>query len=63
MIFWLFRSTIICVFNHRYDGLQLWQVQGVQGVKPLVWSLSALSFLALLNQDMNINFAHIQKSV
>ena len=25
--------TIVYFFNHRYDGLQLWQVQGVAGVK------------------------------
>jgi len=35
---------IIYFFNHRYDGLQLWQVQGVPGVQTLVWVLSAISF-------------------
>ncbi|MEO1341564.1 MAG: NnrU family protein, partial [Cyanobacteria bacterium J06635_13] len=35
---------IIYFFNHRYDGAQLWQVQGVPGVKALVWVLSAISF-------------------
>jgi uncharacterized membrane protein len=41
-------------FNHRYDGLQLWQVQGVKGVKPLVWSLSALSFFLLYPATFNL---------
>ena len=30
---------IVYFFNHRYDGLQLWQVQGLPGVKPAVWIL------------------------
>ena len=33
---------IIYFFNHRYDGLQLWQVQEISGVKPFVWFLSAV---------------------
>lgn len=28
---------IIYFFNHRYDGLQLWQVQNVPGVQAVVW--------------------------
>ncbi|MFM7793746.1 MAG: NnrU family protein, partial [Microcystis panniformis] len=35
---------VVYFFNHRYDGLLLWQVQGVTGVKTLVWILSAISF-------------------
>lgn len=45
---------IIYFFNHRYDGLQLWQVQGVWIVKPLVWGLSALSFLFLYPATFNL---------
>lgn len=41
-------------FNHRYDGLQLWQVQGVTGVKPLVWTLSAISFFFLYPATFNL---------
>jgi uncharacterized membrane protein len=33
---------IIYFFRHRYDGLQLWQVQGVPGVREIVWLLSAV---------------------
>jgi uncharacterized membrane protein len=53
---------IIYFFNHRYDGLQLWQVQGVVGVKPLVWGLSALSFFFLYPATFNLlEIAAIQK--
>jgi hypothetical protein len=36
---------IVYFFNHRYDGVQLWQLQGLPAVKPVVWILSAISFL------------------
>jgi len=32
---------------HRYDGLRLWNLQGVPGMVPAVWVLTALSFLFL----------------
>jgi uncharacterized membrane protein len=49
-------------FNHRYDGLQLWQVQSVPGVRPLVWVLSAISFLFLYPATFNLlEIAAIQK--
>ncbi len=41
-------------FNHRYDGLQLWQLQGMTGIKPFVWSLSALSFFLLYPATFNL---------
>lgn len=53
---------IIYFFNHRYDGLQLWQVQGVPGIQPLVWVLSAISFLFLYPATFNLlEIAAIQK--
>lgn len=53
---------IIYFFNHRYDGLQLWQVQGVPGVKTTVWVLSAISFLFLYPATFNLlEIAAIQK--
>jgi len=53
---------IIYFFNHRYDGLQLWQVQGFPGVKPLVWILSAISFVFLYPATFNLlEIAAIQK--
>lgn len=53
---------IIYFFNHRYDGLQLWQVQDVPFVKPLVWILSAISFLFLYPATFNLlEIAAIEK--
>ncbi|UBF26570.1 hypothetical protein K9N68_00720 [Kovacikia minuta CCNUW1] len=53
---------IIYFFNHRYDGLQLWQMQAVPGVKPAVWLLSAISFLFLYPATFNLlEIAAIQK--
>ncbi len=45
---------IIYFFNHRYDGLQIWQVQGFVGVKETVWMLSAISFLFLYPATFNL---------
>jgi uncharacterized membrane protein len=45
---------IIYFFNHRYDGLQLWQIQTVSGVKTIVWVLSAISFLFLYPATFNL---------
>jgi uncharacterized membrane protein len=53
---------IIYFFNHRYDGLQLWQLQGMTAVKPIVWVLSAISFLFLYPATFNLlEIAAIQK--
>ncbi len=49
-------------FNHRYDGLQLWNVQGVSGIAQLVWVLSAISFFFLYPATFNLlEIAAIQK--
>ena len=45
---------IIYFINHRYDGLQLWQVQGIPGVQTIVWVLSAISFLFLYPATFNL---------
>ncbi|MBD1887582.1 NnrU family protein [Microcoleus vaginatus] len=53
---------IVYFFNHRYDGVQLWQLQGVPGVKPAVWILSAISFLFLYPATFNLlEIAAVQK--
>jgi|SRR6478672_11326389 len=53
---------IVYFFNHRYDGLQLWQVQDVPGISPLVWILSAISFFFLYPATFNLlEIAAIQK--
>lgn len=53
---------IVYFFNHRYDGVQMWQVQDVPGVKPTVWILSAISFLFLYPATFNLlEIAAVQK--
>jgi uncharacterized membrane protein len=47
-------GLIIYFFNHRYDGMQLWQVQGVTGIKETVWILSAISFIFLYPATFNL---------
>ncbi len=39
---------------HRYDGMQLWMVQGISGIEPLVWGLSFVSFLFLYPATFNL---------
>lgn len=45
---------IIFFFNHRYDGLILWQLQTISGIKIIVWVLSAISFLFLYPATFNL---------
>jgi uncharacterized membrane protein len=53
---------IIYFFNHRYDGLRLWDVQGIPGIGTGVWVLSAISFLFLYPATFNLlEIAAIQK--
>lgn len=53
---------IVYFINHRYDGLQLWNLQGVAGIEPLIWSLSAVSFLFLYPATFNLlEIAAVQK--
>ena len=53
---------VIYFINHRYDGLRLWNFQGIDGVEPLVWGLSALSFIFLYPSTFNLlEVAAIQK--
>jgi uncharacterized membrane protein len=57
-------ATVLMIyfFNHRYDGLQLWQVQGIPGIKTLVWLLAFISFIFLYPATFNLlEIAAIQK--
>lgn len=45
---------VIYFFNHRYEGLILWQVQDIQGVKATVWILSFISFIFLYPATFNL---------
>ncbi|MBE7385360.1 MAG: hypothetical protein F6J95_028670 [Leptolyngbya sp. SIO1E4] len=48
-------SVLIVYFiAHRYDGLRLWNVQGVPGMVPGVWMVSALSFVFLYPATFNL---------
>ncbi|QNI43517.1 NnrU family protein [Synechococcus sp. A15-28] len=39
---------------HRYDGIRLWNLQGVPGMGPLVWIGTAISFLFLYPATYNL---------
>jgi len=55
-------GLIIYFINHRYDGLQLWNVQGVPGMVQGVWIVSAISFLFLYPATFNLlEIAAVQK--
>ena len=40
--------------SHRYDGIRFWNVQGVAELIPVVWTLSAISFLFLYPATYNL---------
>lgn len=53
---------IIYFINHRYDGLRLWNLQGVPGMISSVWIASAISFLFLYPATFNLlEIAAIEK--
>jgi uncharacterized membrane protein len=53
---------VIYFFNHRYDGAQLWDLQGVPGIKAAIATLSAISFFFLYPATFNLlEIAAIQK--
>lgn len=55
-------TLIIYFINHRYDGAQLWNVQGVPGMTTAVWVLSAISFIFLYPATFNLlEIAAVQK--
>ncbi|MFQ3583315.1 MAG: NnrU family protein [Cyanobacteriota bacterium] len=53
---------LIYFFNHRYDGIILWNLQAVPGIHTTVLLLSALSFFFLYPATFNLlEIAAIQK--
>ncbi len=57
-------ATILIVYfiQHRYDGLQLWNLQGQPMVQAVVWGLSAISFIFLYPATFNLlEIAAVQK--
>ncbi|KAK4752402.1 hypothetical protein SAY87_021200 [Trapa incisa] len=47
-------STIVYFINHRYDGMQLWQLQTIPAVHQLVWFSSFISFFFLYPSTFNL---------
>lgn len=47
-------STIVYFINHRYDGVQLWQLNGIAGIHELVWFSSFISFFFLYPSTFNL---------
>ncbi|KAL2470173.1 15-cis-zeta-carotene isomerase [Abeliophyllum distichum] len=47
-------STVVYFINHRYDGVQLWQLQGVPALHELVWFSNFISFLFLYPSTFNL---------
>jgi uncharacterized membrane protein len=58
-----FATVLIIYFiNHRYDGIRLWNLQGLPGIQSTVWILSAISFIFLYPSTFNLlEVAAIQK--
>lgn len=53
---------VVYFIRHRYDGAILWDLHGVPGMEPLIWTLSAISFIFLYPATFNLlEIAAIQK--
>lgn len=47
-------STVVYFINHRYDGVQLWQLQGVPWLHHLLWLFNFVSFFLLYPSTFNL---------
>lgn len=47
-------SAVVYFMNHRYDGVQLWDVRSVLGVREIVWAMSFVSFFFLYPSTFNL---------
>lgn len=47
-------GTISYFVAHRYDGAQLWTLQGIPGVREAVWAATFVSFLLLYPATFNL---------
>lgn len=53
---------LVYFFNHRYDGLILWNLQDVGGIKTIISLLSVIAFIFLYPATFNLlEIAAIQK--
>ncbi|KZV37834.1 15-cis-zeta-carotene isomerase, chloroplastic [Dorcoceras hygrometricum] len=47
-------STVVYFINHRYDGVQLWQVQDAPGLHTILWMSNFISFFFLYPSTFNL---------
>ncbi|MED6184434.1 hypothetical protein PIB30_047445 [Stylosanthes scabra] len=47
-------TTVVYFINHRYDGVQLWQLQSTPGIHELVWICNFISFFFLYPSTFNL---------
>ncbi|CAB4263610.1 unnamed protein product [Prunus armeniaca] len=47
-------STVVYFINHRYDGVQLWELKNAFGVHEFVWLSNFISFLFLYPSTFNL---------
>ncbi|GAV58962.1 NnrU domain-containing protein [Cephalotus follicularis] len=47
-------TTVVYFINHRYDGLQLWQLQTAPGLHEVVWISNFISFFFLYPSTFNL---------
>ncbi|KAH7856859.1 hypothetical protein Vadar_006333 [Vaccinium darrowii] len=47
-------STVVYFINHRYDGVQLWQLQSVPGLHEVLWLANFISFFFLYPSTFNL---------
>ena len=47
-------ASQVYFIDHRYDGVQLWQVQGITGMHEFVWFTSFISFFFLYPSTFNL---------
>lgn len=50
--------TVGYFINHRYQGTQLWMIQGIPLVRPMVWLISFVSFWFLYPSTFNLLEVH-----
>ena len=46
--------AVFYFINHRYDGTQLWNVQGTPGLHTALWIANFVSFLFLYPSTFNL---------
>lgn len=47
-------STVVYFINHRYDGVQLWQLQSIPWLHHLLWLSNFISFFFLYPSTFNL---------